>query len=124
MAQIARTDLPPDVSTAAEKLTSLRDNILETKIGVGYLLVAQTARHRWAIVIGFYEDELRCKLAYQTLNSIMQCDYDVDWLMPYNIDTGDVYDNEETIFADTDMKQLAERYLKLLQDYKKGGILV
>ena len=32
------------------------------------------------------------KVAYQHANNAMQCDYDVDWLMPYDPDTGEVSD--------------------------------
>ena len=30
------------------------------------------------------------KIAYQHANNAMQCDYDVDWYQPYNLETGDV----------------------------------
>lgn len=34
------------------------------------------------------------KVAFQSKKNIMQCDYDIDWDMPYNPGTGDVFDTE------------------------------
>ena len=66
----------------------------------------------WAIVLGwadgFEEDKsddysngtyrLCAKVAYQPSNSAMQCGYDIDWLMPYNVESGDVDDTEISIY--------------------------
>lgn len=52
-----------------------------------------------ALVVGWLDDDGKggcvpaAKIAVQPRNSIMQCDYDVDWDMPYR-DDGEVYDNE------------------------------
>lgn len=56
----------------------------------------------WAIVMAYMDydgdgDCLYAKLAYQPSNSIMQCDYDVDWLMPYDENTGEVWDTEMSV---------------------------
>ena len=57
----------------------------------------------WAIVMSYmdYDDDgnesLYAKLAYQPSNSIMQCDYDIDWLMPYDEETGELYDTELSV---------------------------
>lgn len=63
----------------------------------------------WAVVFGWtdgfeeatekswYEDgesRLCCKLGFQPDNSAMQCDYDIDWDMPYDESTGEVCDSE------------------------------
>ena len=53
----------------------------------------------WAIVMASMDydgdgESLYAKLAYQPSNSIMQCDYDIDWLMPYDEETGEVWDTE------------------------------
>lgn len=68
----------------------------------------------WAIVLGwspgFEEDGTKytdgtyglcAKVAYQPSNSMLQCDYDVDWLMPYD-ESGEVYDTEISISDDTE----------------------
>ena len=51
-----------------------------------------------ALVIGWLDYGkgscgLAAKIAVQPRNSIMQCDYELDWDMPYR-DDGEVYDNE------------------------------
>jgi len=58
-----------------------------------------------------YQDDtwrLAVKVGYQPSNSIMQCDYDIDFNLPYNPDTGDVYDCEYCIYETTDFKTLAK----------------
>ena len=83
----------------------------------------------WAIVLGwrdgFDADEvddcadgtyrLCTKLAYQPSNSLMQCDYDVDWMMPYDEDTGEVDVTEFVITPTTNL----EAELKWLLDIWK-----
>lgn len=44
------------------------------------------------------EQRVAWKVAYQSANNVMQCDFDVDWTMPYRIDTGDVYDTIEEVY--------------------------
>jgi hypothetical protein len=39
------------------------------------------------------------KIAYQHSDNIMQCDYDWDWYMPYNKETGDVDDTDGMVEA-------------------------
>ena len=38
------------------------------------------------------------KVAYQPYNSIMQCDYDIDWVMPYDKNTNEVWDTSTTVY--------------------------
>ena len=55
---------------------------------------------RWAVVVSWMDydnngnENLYAKIAYQSLNNIMQCDYDIDWEMPYDMRLGEVYDTE------------------------------
>lgn len=57
----------------------------------------------WAIVMAYMDyngdgnEELYAKLAYQPSNSVMQCDYDIDWLMPYDEETGEVWYTELSV---------------------------
>ena len=37
------------------------------------------------------------KVAYQHANNAMQCDYDIDWNQPYNLETGDVDDTDTEV---------------------------
>jgi len=59
-----------------------------------------------------YQDDtwrLAVKVGYQPSNSIMQCDYDIDFYLPYNPDTGDVCDDcEYCIYETTDFEALAK----------------
>lgn len=88
--------------------------------------------NQWAIVLGWqdgYEEEpeddctdgtwrLCAKLAYQPTNSIMQCDYDIDWLMPYDEETGEVDDNEMSIYPDSDAREIIDWLLKCYKSYE------
>lgn len=59
----------------------------------------------------YYYDEFRLavKVGYQPSNSMMQCDYEIDFNLPYNPDTGDVYDDcEYCIYKTTNFEALAK----------------
>lgn len=85
----------------------------------------------WAIVLGwqdgYEEDEtddcmdgtyrICAKLAYQSHNSIMQCDYDIDWMLPYNEDAGEVDCNELGIYPGTDLVYVVNWLLKCYESY-------
>lgn len=89
-------------------------------------------RNQWAIVLGWqdgYEEDpeddctdgtyrLCAKLAYQPTNSLMQCDYDIDWLMPYDEETGEVDDNEMSIYPDYDATEIIYWLLKCYETYE------
>ena len=47
------------------------------------------------------------KVGYQPVNSMMQCDYDVDFNQVYDKETGDVYDTEISLYPDTDFEKVA-----------------
>ncbi|HAU88200.1 MAG TPA: hypothetical protein DCW90_22815 [Lachnospiraceae bacterium] len=84
----------------------------------------------WAIVFGWqdgyeaYPDDkfsdgewhLATKLAYQPYNSMMQ-EYNFDWTMPYNAETGEVYDNEITVYEDSNPSEIIESLLKVYSTY-------
>ena len=57
----------------------------------------------------YYSDGYRLcvKVGYQPVNSIMQCDYDVDFNQVYDKETGDVYDTEISLYPDTDFEKVA-----------------
>lgn len=93
--------------------------------------------NNWAIVLGwangFEEDEnddyssgtyrLCTKLAYQSNNSIMQCDYDIDWAMPYDEETGEVDDNEVPIYTDSNMEEIIDWLLECYSSYEMNFML-
>ena len=96
-----------------------------------WILGTDENNNDWAIVLGwadgFDADEaddcadgtyrLCAKLAYQSNKSIMQCDYDIDWLMPYDEESGEVDDNEVSIYPDTDLVGLVEWLLACYLSY-------
>ena len=87
----------------------------------------------WAIVLGWadgYEaDEtddcmdgtyrLSVKLAYQPKNSIMQCDYDIDWEMPYDEISGEVDDTEVAIYPNDNLELIIDWLLDIYSTYKE-----
>ena len=86
---------------------------------------------RWAIVLGWsdgFEENpkdnctdgtwrLCAKLAYQPVNSMLQCDYDIDWVMPYNSETGEVDDNEMSIYPRYNAEEIIDWLLKCYKTY-------
>lgn len=88
--------------------------------------------NQWAIVLGWndgFEEvaaddctdgtwRLCVKLAYQPINSMMQCDYNIDWLMPYDEKTGDVDDNEVAIYPDSNAKDIVDWLLDCYKSYE------
>lgn len=105
----------------------------ETKYnGTYYWYLREDGRgNDWAIVLGWadgfderetdeYTDgtwRLCVKLAYQPNNSAMQCDYDVDWLMPYDIESGEVDDNEVSIYPNTNLEEVIDWLLECNANY-------
>lgn len=69
-------------------------------IGTWYIELDVINGNRWAIALSWMdfdntnEYKLYAKVAYQTINSIMQCDYDIDWTIPYDEGSGYVNDTE------------------------------
>lgn len=87
----------------------------------------------WAIVLGWTDGfdkdpndnnldgtwRICVKLAFQPWNSIMQCDYDVDWQMPYDEVTGEVDDTEIAIYSDTNLTETINWLLNYYSNYNK-----
>lgn len=60
------------------------------------------------------------KVAYQHANNCCQCDYDVDWLMPYDPDTGDVDDTSTEVNATvSDVNWLNKQALRVWKEWRK-----
>ena len=99
-----------------------------------WILGTDENNNDWAIVLGWHDGfdaeeqddcmdgtwRLCAKLAYQPNNSIMQCDYDVDWLMPYDEESGEVDDNEVSIYPRTDLVELVEWLLACYSNYAEN----
>lgn len=100
--------------------------------GTYYWVLDTDEKHNtWAIVLGwgagFDGDEdddcmdgsyrLCVKLAYQSDNSIMQCDYECDWIIPYHEETGEIDDTEIAIYPNTDLKETIDWLLDCYSNY-------
>lgn len=100
------------------------DEMNETHFGGTYYWRIDTDDdgNNWAIVLSYQDydgdgEKLYSKLAYQPSNSIMQCDYDIDWLMPYDKDTGEVYDTELSVYSSADAKEAVTWLLDCYYEY-------
>lgn len=51
------------------------------------------------------------KVGYQPVNSMMQCDYDIDFYQVYDKETGDVYDTEIDLYPNTDFENVASQII-------------
>lgn len=93
-----------------------------------------TATNKWNmyICIGWhdYGDDYRIasKIGIQSFNNIMSCDLDVDFDMPYDEITGDVYDTLEEIGEKPKYGELAKHLNRLARevvefqlDYEKNN---
>lgn len=110
------------------------DDMQKTKFdGVYYWnLGRDEKRNYWAIVLGWADGfeanenddcmdgtyRLCVKLAYQPWNSLLQCGYDIDWLMPYDEETGEVDNTEMPIYMDTDIEEVVNWLLDCYASYE------
>jgi len=97
-----------------------------------WVLPTEDEENDWAIVLGYSDgfdeteqDEftdgtcrLCAKLAYQSKKSIMQCDYDIDWLMPYDELTGEVDDREISIYPKTNLDLVIDWLWEQYEEYR------
>ena len=78
---------------------------------------------------GYHNWKIAWKIGMETFNNAMQTDLDIDFIMPYDEATGDVYDTESTIEDITTMKgwnalaaemnRTAKEVVKWQMDYEK-----
>ena len=122
-----------DKTKLVKEFANAVDNMRKTHENGTYhwYLGADENNNDWAIVLGwldgFEADEtddcmdgtwrLCAKLAYQPGNSIMQCDYDIDWLMPYDEETMEVDDTEIPIYSNINMANIEEIINWFLEQY-------
>lgn len=62
--------------------------------------IDEDSNYTWAIVFGETDDGIAGKVAYCPLNSAMN-EYDIDWMMPFDSENGNV-DDTEILIGDTD----------------------
>lgn len=72
----------------------------------------------WAIVFGFNEEtnSVMGKVAYCPKKSAMQ-EYDMDWMMPYDKDTGCVDDTEVCVEDSSDILHLIQQSDRFINEY-------
>lgn len=102
----------PDYKTFREAV----DKLLDGYDGTFFWFLERNDGHGndCAVVLGWCRDDnghnhfhrdgytLAVKLACQPAHAMMQCDYDVDWLMPFREDGG-VWDTEMPMLSDNDV---------------------
>lgn len=62
-----------------------------------------------------YSDDtwrLAVKVGYQPVNSMMQCDYDIDFNQVWCENTGDVYETEAILYPNSNFESIAESLIK------------
>lgn len=120
-----RTKLLKEFTNAVEEMKKNHES------GTYYWYLGFDGKNNWAIVLGWSDGfepdatdpcmdgtwRLCAKMAYQHSNSIMQCDYDIDWLMPYDEITEEVDDNEVPIYPNTDLTETIDWLLNCYHDY-------
>lgn len=108
-----KDDFIKNFANVARELAQLKEGCCH------WLLETDNNGNEWSIVLGWQdgyeenkEDEasdgtwhLCAKVAYQPRNSIMQTDYDIDWVMPYDEDSGDVWDTDITVYLNDNHKE-------------------
>ncbi len=103
----------------------------KTYTGCWFWRLGQIGDHDFAIVIGWefgYETDkldplchnnhhLAIKLGCQPHRSIMQCDFEVDWTMPYDPKTGDIEDTCTAIYTYDSQEYLEMLISNLIETY-------
>ena len=71
------------------------------QMGCCSICFATDVKCNYAVCVGWHDTghgwEVAWKIGRQTINNIMQCDFDIDFEMPYSDESGDVDDTLETI---------------------------
>ena len=114
----------------AEQILDAANKLKEKNIGVIAFWLPQSfdKENNWAIVIGynggFEKDEndpnyyrVCGKVAYQSKKSIMQCDYDVDWTMPYDEETSEVDDTDVSLDCLADAEWLLDQWERIRKEH-------
>lgn len=103
----------------AKEIKQAVDFLLKEKEGCYFKpLKIDNGNNKWGIVIGwgagfdeqektsFSDGEYRIcsKIAYN--DNALQCDYDIDFVMPYDKETGEVYDTDTELGTDFEAEAL------------------
>ena len=92
----------------AKTLKGCVDWLKKEGCGCCHVKVCDTEKREIDICVGWHDfgDDWKvcCKIGMQTFNNALQCDLDVDFDMPYDFITGDVFDTLEEVVC-TNLKQ-------------------
>lgn len=122
-----------DNARLTNEFTKAVNDMKRTKFNGTYhwILGRDEKDNDWAIVLGwadgFEADEdddcmdgtwrLCVKLAYQSWNNVSQCDYDWDWTMPYDEESGEVDDTEVSIYPNINFNETIDWLLDCYARY-------
>lgn len=107
-------------------------NELDYKEGYTYWQTLDIVNGKeFAIVLGWQDGfdtkdgfELCMKLAYLPTNSLMS-EYGIDWIMPYDEETGEVDDTEMTVNCKDDIEEIVDWLLDVYNErYKEYSVAV
>lgn len=105
-------------TTVANFVNWLRDN----DCGCCHFNVFNTEKYLIHIVIGWHNTddgyEIAWKIGMETRNNITQCDFDIDFIMPFD-ENGEVYDTVSLICNDENWDNLAKEMNKVAKEVVK-----
>lgn len=89
-----------------------------------YYILDTTEKYCYALVFNIENSEefganILGKVALQPINSLLQCDYDFDWLFPVYNDCNDIDYSEISVESWEDVLYLLEHYYKFKEYYFK-----
>lgn len=93
----------PLTTVTEEWLRDSVQSLLDDNCTCCWVPFDRSANHRISVCVGWTQDgenqwKVAWKIGWQKFNNIMQCDFDIDFEMPFSPD-GEVYDTEEIILA-------------------------
>ncbi len=111
-----------------ERIREFLQNVLENEDheATWFFDLATHNGKRWALVAAWmdYDNDGHWqaygKVAYQTTNSIMQ-EYDIDWTMPYDEESGEVDDSEFRFYINS-LDVDSEYAFTIWKRFKKGYV--
>ena len=110
-----------------EKIIAIAKDALNSndRCGTWFYKLKYATNKLWAICFSWMDYDntgdfkLYGKVAYQPKNSMMQCDYDIDWIFPIN-SNGDCDDTEILInlsSIDSDIDYLLDNWKRIEKEY-------
>lgn len=76
--------------------------------GCCHLEYAQDDKYVYSVCMGWLGDMIAWKIGRQSHNNAMQCDFDIDFEMPYNEESGEVDDTTAFLGDEFDWKEVAK----------------